>query len=352
MSFWQAFRPAGRSVVLCIAVAGAGCNPSRGPDLTLQPEQFNTPDPSPASPDPTCLPQGQAVVLVGEQAGARLLAVDAEHIYWTTSSGLNAATETIWKLAKTGGEPSAVVRDVASLGFIAAHDGDLYWSLSAAGQIYRLPRGAVAAQLVSSLGRPTQLAVNGHGIYWLDSSAGTVMRANTDGSAAAPVAEGQRGLVQLQLDDSNVFWMNNEGHKVLAYSVMKAPLAGGPVTSIFGDQSYAQGFAIDAEHVYITTMNQLLRVGKDGTGLRLIATEESVTGAPAVDSTRVYWTVSTPGGPSSVMSAPKSDSTPATLAAGLTFPVAVAADLTSVYWLTKGDSRSGFTNGALTRLCK
>ena len=349
MSIWQALRPAGHSVVLCIAVVGAGCNLGPGPQVTLPAEQYN-PDPV-ATPASTCLPQGQPVVLAAGQAGSRLLAVDAEYVYWTTSSSPNGGSETIWKVAKGGATPSAVVRDVASLGAIAAYAGDLYWSVSASGQIFRLPRGSIASQLVLSFGRPTQLAVSRHGIYWLDSAAGSVMRANTDGTAAGPVAEGQRGAGQLQLDDSDVFWMNNEGHKVLAYTVMKAPLAGGPVTSIAGDQQIAQGFALDAEHVYITTMNQLLRVGKDGTGLRLLATDQSVTGAPAVDSTRVYWAVSTPAGPS-VMSTPKDASTPATLAATLTFPVAVATDLTSVYWLTKGDSEHGFTNGALNTLCK
>ena len=71
MSFWQALRPAARSVVLCIAVAGAGCNPSPGPDLTLHAEQFS-PDPvATTTPASTCLPQGQPVVLAAGQAGSR-----------------------------------------------------------------------------------------------------------------------------------------------------------------------------------------------------------------------------------------------------------------------------------------
>ena len=351
MSLWHASRPGVQSIVLCIAVVGAGCNPRPGADLTLAAEQLN-PEPSAITPASTCVPQGQPVILAGEQAGARLLAVDTEHLYWTTTStSPSGATETIWKLAKSGGTPSAVVRDVASLGAIAASAGDLYWSVSVSGQIFRLPKDSSASELVLNLGRPAQLAVSRHGLYWLDGAAGSVMRANIDGTAAVAVAEGQRGAGQLQLDDSNVFWMNNEGHKVLAYTVMKAPLAGGAVTSIAGDQQIAQGFALDADHVYITTMNQLLRVGKDGTGLRLLASDQSVTGAPAVDSTRVYWAVSTTEG-ASVMSTPKDASTPATVAASLTFPVAVATDLTSVYWLTKGDSEHGFTNGALNSLCK
>lgn len=357
----DALRPLRRSVVFWTAFVATACGSRVLPDA-LEPaaKEDGKPaaPPQPVNPAPLCELTGEPVVLASDQTSPRLLALDAEHVVWTTkSSPPNAVvTETIWRVPKRGGAPAAVVRDVRYLASIATYEGHLYWSAfeSSTGRIFRLARGSAApVELVTTNSRPQSLAANRDSVYWADGAAGALMKVNIDGTGKVPVASGQRGPQNTALDDTHVYWMNSEGAKMPAYAVMKAPLAGGETQRIAGDQSYAHGIAVDATYVFVTTVNQLLRVGKDGAGLRLLASNDIVTGAPAVDATRVYW-VSNAGTAQGarVMSTPKDASSPAAVAAGLTSPAVVAADAAGLYWLTGGDAQYGFKNGALTLLCR
>jgi len=275
----------------------------------------------------------------------KVLALDAEHVYWSASSSVTAQLQAVWKLPKHGGQPTLVVRDLAYLVSIAAFEGDLYWSVtSPAGKIFKHAEGSTGpTELVAAAGYPVQLAVNRHGVFWVDAAGGTVNRVAADGTGKTVIATGQRGPEAVALDDTHVYWLNNGSeHKVFAFTVMKAPIGGGAAVSVVGDQTFARGLALDATDVYVTTPDRLFRVAKDGTGLRALAANESVTGAPVTSRGRVHFGVSRPDG-ASLMSLALSAPTPTPVATGLKQPVALAGDSSGVYWMT--------ADGTLTRRC-
>ena len=114
------------------------------------------------------------------------------------------------------------------------------------------------------------------------------------------------------------------------------------------DLSTARGITLDGTNVYVTSASQLLRVGKDGTGLQVLASNQSVIGAPAVDATRVYWPIYSATTPvtATLMTMPKDATRATSMAPSAVAPVALAGDASGVYWLTPGDA-----NGSLAWTC-
>lgn len=343
-----------RSFLAAAAVLSFACGDGQQPPAAVsppEPEATRTPrvdtgQGQPVDPGPPCESPGQPRALANGLVAPRFVAVDSRHVYWSVlSSTTGPRLETLWMMAKAGGEPQVVIRDVAALTSLAAHDGRAYWAVSG-GKIFRTGEGSTGPSelVVSAAGYPFQIAVDRHGLFWVDSNGGTVSRAGLNGSGVTVIASGQRGPQALALDETHVYWMNNAWeHKVPAFSAMKAPIEGGPASSLTGDQSSALGLAVGAEHVYVTTATQLLRVGKDGAGLKVATSVDTVTSAPAIGGAPVYFGVSSPEG-GSVMSQPTDGATPAPVATGLRLPVAIAADATGVYWIA--------ANGALTHLCQ
>jgi hypothetical protein len=76
--------------------------------------------------------------------------------------------------------------------------------------------------VVSKGTAPIALAVDGASVYWLESDAGTVMKAPKGGGAAVALATGQAAPFDLALDASNVYWSNRRGN-----AVMRVAKAGG-----------------------------------------------------------------------------------------------------------------------------
>ena len=158
--------------------------------------------------------------------------------------------------------------------------------------------------------RSSGIAVDASHVYWSDFNAGTIGRANLDGTGVdqsfIPGAGHYPNLVAV--DDGHVYWANAEmtGVGMLnGGSIGRANLDGTGVDQsfipggfIFG-VSEARGPAVDASHIYWSDIGPapttIGRANLDGTGIEDSFIEFPLGGdatiplAVAVDSHHVYW---------------------------------------------------------------
>jgi hypothetical protein len=140
-------------------------------------------------------------------------------------------------------------------------------------------------------------------------------------------------------------------------------------TTLAANQDYPAGLIADSTAVYWTTSGTLASGGgfapRTGTVMRFafsalaedggasdagataIATAQSYPFAITADATNVYWTASGTVGAGyadgEVMKAPVTGGTPTALASGQSFPYGIAADSANVYWANNANAAAGGT---------
>jgi hypothetical protein len=189
-------------------------------------------------------------------------------------------------------EAVAPVRGAAT--GLAVDSNNLYWTrfdpsgAIRSGTVMIAPiAGGPIAELASALAHPTGLTADGTHVYWGDAQDGTILSVPISGGAPETIATGQSIIGGPLVSGNLLFWSTST-------SVREAPVGGGTTESL-GTGSNLRGLAVDA--------------------------------------TSAYWTDAGEGGDGVVMKAAIGGGTPQTIASGLSAPMAVAVDTTSVYWI-------------------
>jgi hypothetical protein len=174
---------------------------------------------------PLGLPVQAATTIASNQPTPDGLALDADHIYWTTRT----TTGQILALAKTaapGTAPTVLAADQLNPHAIAVVDGFVYWTnqgdgTANTGSVQRVAvTGGTVTTLADHQPGPTYLAVAAGFVYWTDSIANAVLRAPIDASAAAtPVATGEPGASGIVATDQCVYFTDVVDGKVGTGSV-------------------------------------------------------------------------------------------------------------------------------------
>jgi hypothetical protein len=174
---------------------------------------------------------------------------------------------------------------------IAADGQQVFFSTLTDGAIQRVTIGGVPVKLAAGQANPTRLTIDATHVYWTNQLGGAVMRVLRDGSAPAEVVASAVAPRAIALDAGNVYWGENgmfnmttvvkrapKGVGVVGQEiapgafeasgvvellvvggtlyvkggdmVTEVPLAGGPPVT---EPAVAQGFAIDAYHVFRAT---------------------------------------------------------------------------------------------------
>jgi hypothetical protein len=232
----------------------------------------------------------------------------------------------------------------------------------------------------------SQLAVDSTNVYWVDGS--SVLMVGVDGGAVVTLVSGTPGVGPVAVDSTNVYWTT-------ASAVMKAPLAGGPSTTLTASQN-SQGYSmtVDGTNVYwgafapggVPSIMEVPISG--GTSVTLAANTHLGGPMTLAGGTLVYsvdqslWSVGLTGGtPTTIASivgsggvaslafngtdifiatengtsggtiewVPPSGGTPVAIATNESWPSAVAADTTGVYWTTLYQGGSYTTPGTIRR---
>jgi hypothetical protein len=103
-------------------------------------------------------------------------------------------------------------------------------------------------------------------------------------------------MAGLAVDGTDVYWAALNAPT--STSILKAPLAGGAISTLATGQYGGSGLTVDATHVYWVNNNpngSIVRSNLDGSALTTLVTAQNGPAAIAVDATSVYW-ATTAGG--------------------------------------------------------
>jgi hypothetical protein len=248
--------------------------------------------------------------------------------------------------------------------------------VSTGGAIYKVPlAGGVPRIIVMNQGTPHGIASDGTSVFWANNSTGEIMKSDTNGMNAAPIAQNQTNPVDVALDATNVYWVNAGTGEVWKASksganptrlmtglslnhvgflavdavnayvadllggfIAYAPITGaGQLTKLAQNQSRPVGVGLDTLNVYWTNSmgGTVMKLPKTGVGQPLtIAQNQATPTGLATDGTNVYWANSVMAGGIGRVATGGGTVTP--LAMNQRFPNCVAVDGTSVYWINEG----------------
>jgi sugar lactone lactonase YvrE len=211
---------------------------------------------------------------------------------------------------------------------------------------------------VTNLSSPTHLAIDASNLYVVDKKNGWIAKAPLSGGDAKPLASDQKGVGDLALDATNVYWTTSDGkgggaiHKVAVDGKGKPSVVATVPTSDFGGPL---GVEVDDKFVYwlvSTEQGSVMRASKAGGAPTTLATGQRTPYGLALTPDALVWTdygsaILT----GAVMTLPKSATKatePTKLADKQKSPWCIVVDATDAYWVTTGDPAKGVA-GAINK---
>jgi len=317
-----------------------------------------------SAPDPSV-----PVVLAAGQNHPSSIAIDGSRVYWT-NAGAEAASGSVKMVSLEGGAPREIAFNQDFPSGIAV-DGDVdvrraHWINEGTGAVMRARLDGKYERLsLEGLGARGNLELHGGSLYF-----GTVDNLIVHFSPASGILSSvtieEEAPVSIATDatGANVYW-TFRGSSLNEGGLKRAPASGDePSKTLISMQQNPLAITVDGEHIYWVNAGSLSvsadgSVVRDGSILRvkiaggdpeLLADEQAVPYAIAIDTGHVYWTNL---GDGCVMRAPKSGGEDAVcLATGQSNPVAIAVDDDGdfVYWANAGTAAKSFSDGSIMRV--
>jgi hypothetical protein len=288
------------------------------------------------------------MVTLATSPDPRFLVVDAKNVYWT-DDGDGSSGGAVLSVPIDGGTVTTLATGLVSPGGIAVDASNVYWVdfgvLNPPGDVMKVALGGgTPVTLATSSGTPTHMTIDANNVYWTDGDA--VWQVPKGGGAPLMVAEDKGGLTSgVAVDSTYVYWTSEAspdgGSPLNTGSVMKTPIGGGATTVLATGQSIPLDLKVDATNLYwvnqgeTTTPNgMVMKLPLAGGAAVALATGQNTVFDLAIDSTNVYWndwgqqTLTMTNG--SLMRVPIAGGTPTTIAAQLQ-PYDLVVDGTSLY---------------------
>jgi hypothetical protein len=286
-----------------------------------------------AGGDPT--PTG-LITLASGQLSPLTLAIDGDSVYWANNGAQNGGDVSIAKVPLEGGAVTALVSGVKEADGIAVDRSRVYFCGMGpqAVQLLSVPLGGGQLSVVANGFMNDPIAVGPRGVY--GSGPGRILVAPIDGGAASPVVldgtfdPSSFETYGIAVDAHFVYWTMFMDPT----SVMKAPIDGGPATTLASTAGAGFGIALDADSIYFATGEGVMKVPLTG-GPTMMLSSSPAAGI-AIDAGYVYFTNFNLG-TGAVKKVAKSGGATTTLASGQLLPWGIAVDATSVYWTDAGD---------------
>lgn len=201
------------------------------------------------------------------------------------------------------------------------------------------PLGPVRT-LAEGLDTPTQLVLDGDFLYWVNTSShGSVMRVAKTGGLPQVLATEQVFPVSLVVDAYDVYWTTT-GINAATGQVMRVAKTAGEPVAVASGLNWPSDLAGDSDYLYWRDDYQgLQRIAKHG-GVEpeLLVASQTLSGAIAIDDTRVYFDeVSVSGSVGAIRAVPKVGGPVADIASLPNWFIAtLVVDGDDVYWHNGG----------------
>jgi hypothetical protein len=223
------------------------------------------------------------------------LQIDDSSAFWL-GYGMHAG---IQRVSLAGGAPEELVSVSAPVPIRqTALDGThLYYTNAAAGSVVRVGKnGADGKTLASGLAGPVSIAVDSSGVYVAESGDdGAIVRVDHAGNNGktrlATHRPGPHGIV---LTDSDVFWIDDGAFDVgkgvtVGGAIVRMPKAGGSAQPVVAADG-ASALLIDGAFAYYAVADAIMRAPVAGGPGTVVAAKQPEPRSLAVDATHVYWT--------------------------------------------------------------
>ncbi len=262
------------------------------------------------------------------QTGGTALALDDQRVYWT--EGSNVLT-----IPKTGISTQQQLGVLALLSSglvddIAVDDFNVYFTSHGftSGAVHSVRKtGGKDVVLASTAASPEGVAVDATSVYFTVDFGG-MAKIPIQGGTVQHLGTGDPAGYGVAIDQGYVYWMGQA-------EVLGVPTAGGNESPI-APTNGGQAIAARNGAVYYTTGNSIMRA-LGGSPQATLASGQTYPIAIAADDTSVYWIDQKSGSAMSaigdILKVPVNGGTPTVLAANQAAPVDIAVDNTSVYWL-------------------
>jgi hypothetical protein len=181
-------------------------------------------------------------------------------LYYATATEIGHAN-----LDGTGAAP--IVSTPTQAGMVVDGDSIFYASSMYPGKIGRVGTdgSGLDADFITGLQRPFQFAVSGGKLYWADYGAGTIGRADLDGSDVETLLSGLTAPTAVAVADGHVYWTTG---MLPDHSIGRANLDGsGADPSWLDVGSHPGPLAVSGGRLYWTDATGLSRANFDGTQL-------------------------------------------------------------------------------------
>jgi hypothetical protein len=235
-------------------------------------------------------------------------------------------------------EPEAAARYFASLE-TAGSPGHVYW-VGSHGTIKRVSvGGGVVTTLASGQGGPDSLAVDDTHVYWTNEDDGTVRSVPLGGGSVTTLASGQGALMSVATDGKYVYWADE-----YLGTVSEVPVGGGSVTTLASGQNGPFSVAVNGGYIYWVNIGHdtqadgsVNKAPLGGGSVTTLATGQNQPVYVAVDGTHAYW-VNDPDynnqAHGTVSEVPVGGGSVKILATGQSHPFSLAVGGTHAYWGT------------------
>jgi hypothetical protein len=132
---------------------------------------------------------------------------------------------------------------------VAPSASDVYFSVQ--GELFSVPTGGGSVSTIVGLngGDPWHLVVDSANVYWADYGSWTIMQAPLSGGPAITLASTTQPPGYIAVDTGAVYFTAGVG-----CSVCSVPIGGGAVKS-YASGYYAEGIAVDATYIYWAVNN-------------------------------------------------------------------------------------------------
>lgn len=186
---------------------------------------------------------------------ARRIAVDATHVYWTSSELLAGAVSRC-PLAGCGAGPEVLATPEEPTGLALDQKG-VTWADRNGQRIARwtLPAGPTTVLSVPTV-LPVTVAVEGDDVFWVGDFSGEVFRRNpADGGSVLLGANGQSGRV-ITADAQNVYWGAAQDYGQPG-NISRVPRGGGAIGLVARAGGDPMGITVDGDRIYWTSWERL-----------------------------------------------------------------------------------------------